>query len=33
MKSKFNGLLTLLVIMLGQFIFAQVTTVSGTVTD
>lgn len=33
MKSKFNVLLTFLVVMLGQFIFAQVKTVSGTVVD
>lgn len=33
MRSKFNRLLTLAVVLLGQFIFAQVKTVSGTVTD
>ncbi|NJM78958.1 MAG: hypothetical protein HC854_03795 [Flavobacterium sp.] len=33
MRSKFNVLLTFLVVMLGQFIFAQVKTVSGTVVD
>lgn len=33
MRSKFNGLLTLVIVLLGQFIFAQVKTVSGTVTD
>lgn len=33
MRSKFNVLLTVLVVMLGQMIFAQVKTVSGTVVD
>ena len=33
MRSKFNVLLTVLVVMLGQMIFAQVKTVTGTVVD
>ena len=33
MKSKINGFITLIVVLFGHFAFAQVKTVSGTVTD